>query len=79
MTIIKFNLHVDDVGHALVRHLNHLQFVPDASPDRDPIGDPGHVHSLRAYNTSFLLSGKLLSAEERAPRQVFGHFLRENL
>src|SRR6185312_16052695 len=44
VAIVELNLHVDDVGYALVHHFDHFHFVPDAPTDRNTIGDPRHVH-----------------------------------
>src|SRR5579884_1811376 len=49
VTVVKLDLHVDDVGYALVRHLHHFQFVPDTSANRDAVGHPRHVHTVPAY------------------------------
>ena len=42
--VVELELHVDDVSYALVHYLNHLEIVPNASPDRYPVGHPGQIH-----------------------------------
>ena len=44
MAIVELDLHVDDVRDASLSHLDHLQFVPDTSPNRNAVSHPGHVH-----------------------------------
>src|SRR5262249_8896742 len=52
--VVKFDLHVDDVGNATLHQLFHVVVIPYATADRDLVGHPGHVH------TSMLASGRLL-------------------
>src|SRR5260370_31171740 len=46
-TIIKLNLHVDDVSHAESDHLGHIFVVPYAAAQGDAVRHPGKIHSLK--------------------------------
>src|SRR5689334_18008831 len=49
MAIVELNLHVDDMGYALIRHLHHFRLGPDTSPNRNAVSHPRHVHIVPAY------------------------------
>ena len=42
--VIEFDLHIDDVGNALIHNFDHLEVIPNTSPNRNAVGDPRHVH-----------------------------------
>src|ERR1051326_8511234 len=64
--IVKFNLHVDDVGDAVTHQCGHVFVVPDSSADRDAVSDPGQVHiSMLAFSAEHsALSENNLTAKD---------------
>src|ERR1700724_715820 len=42
--VVKFNLHVENVGYASARHLCHVLRGPNATPDRNSTRHPCDIH-----------------------------------
>src|SRR5947209_9811042 len=51
-SVIKFDLHIDNVRDSSVRDLAHVFGVPNSTPDGDSVSHPCHIHSSSFYGIS---------------------------